>query len=152
MQSSESLSESGLYHEWLRDRGLGETPVVNATGVFLHDISPERSILLVSHVAAATAIQDVELLKRLAMAIGSDVSIVGVIEHSSIPWSLLFDLHVSLQHLVVLGHDAEYELRRSGNHVRLPAEAIITGASPGELNKDVAAKRALWQKIQQRFR
>lgn len=152
MQSFESSSESGLYHEWLRDRGLGETPVVETTGVFLRDISPERPTLLVSHVAASTAAQDIELLKRLANAIGSDVSIVAVPQHSAIPWNLVFDLHSSLQTLIVLGCDAKDQLHRSGYDARLPAQAIITGATPDLLSQDIAAKRELWQKIQQRFR
>lgn len=151
MQSFESSSESGLYYEWLRDRGLSETPAAETAGVFLRDISLESSTLLVSNVVPESATQDVELLKRLGAAIGPQVSIVAVSKERMVPWSLLFHLLPHLKQLVLLGDDIQDQLTRSGNGHYWPAEAVITGAAPHILSLDVSEKRTLWQKIQQRF-
>jgi hypothetical protein len=151
MQSFESSSESGLYYEWLRDRGLSETSAAETAGVFLRDISLESSTLLVSNVVPESATQDVELLKRLGAAIGSQVSIVAVSKESMVPWSLLFHLLPHLKQLVLLGDDIQDQLKRSGSGQYWPAEAVITGAAPHILSQDVSEKRTLWQKIQQRF-
>ena len=149
MQSAES-SQTGLYQEWLRDRGLVETSAVEAAGVFLRDILPGSSTLLVSEIVPETAAQDVELLKRLAAAIGSPVSIVAVSNQAVIPWNLLFQVLPSLEQLILLGEDVKDQFARSGNGHRFPVEAVLTGASPDILSQDVTEKRTLWQKIQQR--
>lgn len=143
---------SELYFEWLQERGLSETPVANAAGVFLHDISPERSTLLVALVSPETATADLELLKRLASAMGANVSMLAASSLSDVPWRMLMDIHHSITQLVLLGDGMYDQLVRSGIATKLPPDALIQGAAPSILNIDITAKRDLWQKIQQRRR
>lgn len=141
--------DSGLYQVWLQERGL-ETPAVEAAGVFLRDIAPDRTSLIVAIVSEENAIQELELLKRLGAALNVGVSIVAVASASSVPWHWLLSFHTSLNQLILLGSELHAAMQRSG--AIIPQHMLITGETPAVLNQDVSAKRALWQKIQNHTR
>lgn len=136
-----------IYQEWLHDRGLSETPAADAAGVFLRDIHPDHSTLIVALVSPASAQAEIELLRRLAVAVGKDVSLIGVSTPLDIPWRLVINYYHSLDRLIVLGDDIAKALLSSELAATPLVKFMVTGAAPEVLNLDVGAKRDLWEKI-----
>lgn len=143
---------SELYQEWLLDRGLGETPAVPAAGVFLHNFFSSNSTLIISEFRRDHRQADIDLLQRLASAIGVHVSIIAIEEEQTLPWNIVLDNQPSLQQMIVLGGRLQQSVKPFDVRIGMWGCRMILGASPEILQQNVEAKRSLWRSIQEQIR
>ena len=143
---------SELYQEWLLDRGLGETPAVSAAGVFLHNFLLSNNTLVISEFRPDHRQTDIDLLQRLAIAIGVHVSIIAIDEDQTLPWSIVLDNQPSLQQMIDLGDRLQQSVKPFDSRICMSGCRMIYGASPEILQQDLEAKRSLWRSIQEHIR